>query len=140
MVMASNSNKYAVVERAKYEELRLEDSAWWSVEISNVSTNYDARDNGISQALFEGETFFEAACRKDNGDVEDMFVNDVGMHVAFLDSNSARLDFSDGVRNVKHGQWHGGVDVSKKNLKHVNQNDRGNEDDGVLESCCGKVN
>ncbi|RXI04943.1 hypothetical protein DVH24_039217 [Malus domestica] len=84
MVMASNTDEYAVVGRAKYEELQLEYSAWWFVESSNVSTNSDARDNGISQALSEGETFFEATGGKDNGDVKDMFIDDVGMHDAFL--------------------------------------------------------
>lgn len=49
-------------------------------------------------------------------------------------SSSAGLDSSNGARNIEHRQWHGGVDVSKRNLKHVSENDIGNEDDGVLES------
>ncbi|KAM1040851.1 hypothetical protein TB1_029437 [Malus domestica] len=70
MVMASNIDEYAVVGRAKYEELQLEYSVIWNhqgnegkhdgsricyMAMSNVSTNSDARDNGISQALSEGE-------------------------------------------------------------------------------------
>ncbi|KAM1404813.1 hypothetical protein ACFX2I_013262 [Malus domestica] len=53
-------------------------------------------------------------------------------------SCSAGLYFKDGVRNIKHGQWHDGVDISKRNSQHANENGKGNEDDGVLESCCGK--
>ncbi|KAB2608488.1 hypothetical protein D8674_011656 [Pyrus ussuriensis x Pyrus communis] len=125
MVMASNSDEYVVVGRLRYVE-------FW--------------DNGISQALSEGEAdggkcgwkrrsrLFprprllvekaiqtlskdEVAGGKGSDDVEDMFVDNVGMHIG-----------------------HGGVDVSKRNSKHVNENDIGNEDDGVLESCCGKFN
>ncbi|KAM2617951.1 hypothetical protein TB1_034305 [Malus domestica] len=91
---------------------------------------------------------------KESGDVEDMFVGDVDVireililliqlgwwKVVGRGSSSAGLDFSNDMQNVEHGQWHGGVDVSKRNSKHVNKNDGGKEDDAVLESCYGKAN
>ncbi|KAM1590879.1 hypothetical protein ACFX15_034250 [Malus domestica] len=70
MVMASNSNEYVVVGRAKYKELWIEDNGIWNhqgnggkhdgsricyVAMSNASINSDARDNGISWALSKGE-------------------------------------------------------------------------------------
>ncbi|KAB2636056.1 hypothetical protein D8674_026590 [Pyrus ussuriensis x Pyrus communis] len=160
MVMASNLDEYAVVRRAKYKELWIEDngiwnhqgnggkhdgsgicynvgwSAWWSVESSNASINFNARDNGISRALSKGEV---AGGKGKSCNVEDMFVDDVGMHATFYIPrlHSTGLDFSDDVQSVEHGQWHGGVYVSKRNSKHVNENDKGNEDDVVLEFFCG---
>ncbi|RXH97448.1 hypothetical protein DVH24_007794 [Malus domestica] len=179
MVMASNSNEYVVVGRAKYKELWIEDNVMRALilmqgimafpghflrvrqlaekenddlkafPIFPSKVRYiigNIRDKAtfpiFLQNFTEEKSTSNLACKsdgatggKESGDVEDMFVDDVGRG-----SSSAGLDFSNDMQNVEHGQWHGGVDVSKRNSKHVNENDRGNEDDVVLESCYGKAN
>ncbi|KAM2889845.1 hypothetical protein FF1_013420 [Malus domestica] len=124
MVMASNSDKYAAVGRERYEELWLEDSVIWNHQ-GNIGLRLL-----VEKVIW---TLSKATSGKDSGDEEDMFVDDMGRG-----SCSAGLYFKDGVRNIKHGQWHDGVDISKRNSQHANENGKGNEDDGVLESCCGK--
>ncbi|CAN6718979.1 unnamed protein product [Malus baccata var. baccata] len=161
MVMASNSDEYAVVGKLRYGEFWLEDKS------SNASTNLmqgimefpkhflmvrlmvenaDIAGGKSCQAIFRVETIcgkgdpdpsvanivgrkdscalFQAVGGKGSGDVEDMFIDNVGRG-----SSSVGLDSSNGARNVEH-----------RNSKHVNENDIGNEDDGVLESCRGKLN
>ncbi|TQE12254.1 hypothetical protein C1H46_002179 [Malus baccata] len=54
-------------------------------------------------------------------------------------SSSDDLSLTESNNIIKQGQQHGGVDISKRNPKHMNYNDRGDEDDDVLEFCCGRV-
>ncbi|CAN6552201.1 unnamed protein product [Malus baccata var. baccata] len=126
MVMASNSDKYAAVGRERYKELWLEDNVIW-----NHQGNIAMRALILIQGIMAFLGCFPSG--KDSGDEEDMFVDDMGRG-----SCSIGLYFKVGVRNIKHGQWHDGVDISKRNSKHANENGKGNEDDGVLKSCCGK--
>ncbi|KAB2612859.1 hypothetical protein D8674_035175 [Pyrus ussuriensis x Pyrus communis] len=54
-------------------------------------------------------------------------------------SSSDDLSLTESSDSIKHGQRHGGADISKRNPKHVNYNDKGDKDDDVLGFCCGSV-
>lgn len=54
-------------------------------------------------------------------------------------SSSDDLSLTESSDSIKHGQRHGGADISKRNPKYVNYNDKGDKDDDVLGFCCGSV-